>query len=163
MLLAGDMPAPIRRVLPLLVRFEGLFLTVYLCPAGVPTIGLGSTRYADGRRVALGDPPITTEHAYLLAVHQLRTEYLPQVLRLCPGADGFDKIAALLDFAYNMGLGALAASTLRRRVNEGDWAGAQREIQRWTQGGGRTLRGLVIRRAVEAALLAGPAALTTGP
>ena len=166
MLLAGEVPAPIRRVLPLLVRFEGLFLTVYLCPAGVPTIGLGSTRYADGRRVALGDPPITAEHAYLLAVHQLRTKYLPAVLRLCPGADSFDsfdRIAALLDFTYNLGVGALAASTLRRRVNAGDWAGAQREIRRWTQGGGRTLRGLVIRRAVEAALLERAAGLPAAP
>jgi lysozyme len=154
MLLAGEIPAPVRRVLPLLVRFEGMSLTVYLCPGGVPTIGLGSTRYADGRRVALGDPPITAEHAWLLAVHQLRTEYLPAVLRLCPGADSFDRLAALLDFAYNLGIGALMSSTLRRRVNARDWAGAQREIQRWIKASGRTLRGLIIRRAVEAALLA---------
>ena len=152
--LGADIPAPIRRVLPMLGRFEGLYLRPYLCPAGVPTIGLGSTRYADGRRVALTDPPITTEHAWLLAVCQLRAEYLPAVLRLCPGAQSFDQVAALLDFAYNLGLGALAGSTLRRRVNAGDWPGAQHEIKQWTQGGGRTLRGLVIRRAAEAAMLA---------
>jgi lysozyme len=100
------------------------------------------------------DPPITREHAYILAVHQIRTEYLPAVLKLCPGADSFDKIAAITSFAYNCGIDGLRASTLRRRVNAGDWPGAQREMNRWTRGGGRVLRGLVIRRAVEAAMLA---------
>jgi len=146
-------PAPIKRALPVIVRFEGLRLRPYLCPAGVPSVGLGSTRYLDGRPVRLTDPPITREHAYALAVEQLRREYLPAVLRLCPGAQSFDQIAALLDFAYNLGIAALAGSTLRKRVNAGDWPGAQQEIKRWNRGGGRVLRGLVIRRAVEAAML----------
>lgn len=139
--------------LPLILQFEGLRLRPYLCPAGVWTIGLGSTRYLDGRPVRPTDPPITREHAYALAVEQLRREYLPAVLRLCPGADGFDRLAALLDFAYNVGVGALAASTLRRRVNAGDWPGAQRELARWVRGGGRVLPGLVKRRAIEAQML----------
>lgn len=151
---AGEVPAPVRRVLPLLVRFEGLYLRPYLCPAGVWTIGLGSTRYLDGRPVGPKDPAISAEHAYLLAVAQIRSDYLPGVLRLCPGADSFDRIAALVDFAYNLGIGALAGSTLRRRVNAGDWQGAAQELQRWNRGGGRVLRGLVIRRAAEAAMLA---------
>lgn len=151
--MTDTIPAPVRRVLPLLERFEGLYLRPYLCPAGVWTVGLGSTRYLDGRRVGPKDPPITREHAYLLAVHQIRTEYLPAVLALCPGADSFDKIAALTDFAYNLGIGALKGSTLRKRVNAGDWPGAQKEIQKWNKGGNRVLRGLVIRRAVEAAMM----------
>lgn len=150
---AAAVPAPVRRVLPLLVRFEGLYLRPYLCPAGVWTIGLGSTRHLDGRPVRPTDPPITPEHAYLLAVAQIRAEYLPAVLKLCPGAQSFDQVAALVDFAYNLGIGALRGSTLRKRVNAGDWPGARAEIQRWTRGGGRVLRGLVIRRAVEAAML----------
>ena len=145
--------APIRRALPVLVQFEGLRLRPYLCPAGVWTIGLGSTRYLDGRPVLPTDQPITREHAYALAVEQLRREYLPAALRLCPGADTFDRLAALLDFAYNCGVAALAASTLRRRVNAGDWPGAQRELARWIRGGGRVLPGLVKRRAVEAQML----------
>lgn len=150
---AAAVPAPVRRVLPLLVRFEGLRLRPYLCPAGVWTIGLGSTRHLDGRPVRPTDAPITPEHAYLLAVAQIRAEYLPAVIELCPGAQSFDQVAALVDFAYNLGIGALRSSTLRRRVNAGDWPGARAEIQRWTRGGGRVLRGLVIRRAVEAAML----------
>lgn len=153
--MAGEhVPAPVRRVLPLLVRFEGMYLRPYLCPAGVWTIGLGSTRYLDGRPVQPTDPPITPEHAYMLAVAQIRAEYLPAVLQLCPGADTFDRVAALVDFAYNLGVGALRSSTLRRRVNAGDWPGASRELRRWSRGGGRVLRGLVLRRAAEAAMLA---------
>jgi lysozyme len=147
-------PAPIKRALPVIARFEGLRLRPYLCPAGVPSIGLGSTRYLDGRPVCLTDPPITREHAYALAVEQLRREYLPAVLRLCPGIDSYDRLAGVLSFTYNCGVGALQASKLRRRINAGNWPGAQVEIRRWTHGGGRELRGLVIRRAVEAAMLA---------
>ncbi len=140
-------------VVPLLERFEGLYLKPYLCPAGVPTIGLGSTRYLDGRLVRLTDPPITRGHAYALAKDQLRREYLPAVLALCPGADNTERIAALTDFAYNLGTTALRGSTLRKRVNEQDWEAARRELLRWTRGGGRVLPGLVSRRRAEAALI----------
>lgn len=148
-------PAPITRALPVITRFEGLRLQPYLCPAGVWTIGLGSTRYLDGRPVRPTDPPITREHAYALAVEQLRREYLPAVLRLCPGIDSFDRLAGVLSFTYNVGAGALQASTLRRRINAGDWPGAQTELRRWVRGGGLVLPGLVLRRAVEAGMLEG--------
>jgi lysozyme len=144
----------VRLVLPLLVQFEGLRLRPYLCPAGTPTIGVGATRYLDGRRVQLTDQPITRETAMVLLRESVERDYLPAVLRLCPGADTPERIAALVSFAFNLGIGALRASTLRRRVNAGDWPGAQREIRRWINAAGRPLRGLVIRRAVEAAMLA---------
>lgn len=140
-------------VMPLLERFEGLRLKPYICPAGVPTIGLGSTRYLDGRPVTLADRPITKGHAYALAKDQLSREYLPGVLALCPGADSPERIAALTSWSYNLGLTALRGSTLRKRVNEQDWEAAVEQIMRWTRGGGRVLPGLVARRTAEAALL----------
>jgi lysozyme len=60
---------------------------------------------------------------------------------------------ALVDFTYNLGVGRLQTSTLRRVVNAGDWQGAKEQLMRWTRGGGRVLPGLVKRRAAEAALL----------
>lgn len=158
MLAGGSMPQAAEvtaLVLPLLVQFEGLRLRPYLCSAGVPTIGVGATSYLDGQRVQLTDPPITRETALVMLRESVARDYLPAVLRLCPGADTPKRIAALVSFAFNLGVGALTVSTLRRRVNAGDWPGAQREIKRWTRGGGRVLRGLVIRRAAEAAMLAG--------
>jgi lysozyme len=129
-------------------RFEGLYLTPYLCPAGVPTIGYGATHYVDGRPVRLTDPAITRDAAERMLVLQLERTYMPAVLALCPGLGGA-RLAALTDFTFNLGTGALRASTLRRRVNACDWAAVPGELRRWVRGGGRVLRGLVLRREAE--------------
>ncbi len=73
-------------------------------------------------------------------------------LALCPLLTGCSH-AAIADFAYNLGLGRLRASTLRRKINAGDIDGAVIELKKWVRGGGRVLPGLVARRAAEAALL----------
>jgi lysozyme len=134
-------------------RFEGLSLTPYLCPAGVATIGYGSTRYEDGTAVTLVDPPITQDRARALLLRQICVDYLPAVVRLCPGADTPERAAALTDFAYNLGVGALRSSTLRRKVNAGQWGEVPEQLGRWVYGGGRRLRGLVRRRQAEAELV----------
>ena len=134
-------------------RFEGLYLSPYLCPAGVPTIGYGATYYEDGTRVQLTDPPITRARAEVLLLWMVRTVYLPAVVKLCPAVDNPQRLAALIDFTFNLGAGQLKASTLRKRVNAGDWDAVPGELRKWTRGGGRVLRGLVIRREAEAALI----------
>lgn len=134
-------------------RFEGLYLTPYLCPAGVPTIGYGATYYEDGRRVQLTDPPITRERAEALLLWMVRTKYLPSVVALCPGARDPGRLAALIDFTFNLGSGNLRASTLRKRVNAGDWDQVPTELRKWVRGGGRVLRGLVLRREAEIELV----------
>lgn len=134
-------------------RFEGLYLTPYLCPAGVPTIGYGATRYLDGRPVKLTDPPISREAAERLLLRQVERTYLPAVLRLCPRVDDANRLAALIDFCFNLGAGNLSASTLRKRVNAGRWADVPAELRKWNRGGGRVLAGLVKRREAEAALV----------
>lgn len=134
-------------------RFEGCYLTPYLCPAGVATIGVGATYYEDGTRVTLFDPPITRERAEALLLWMLRTKYLPAVIRLCPEIDTPERLAAIIDFAFNLGSGALKASTLRRRINEGRWEDVPSQLSRWNKAGGRVLRGLTNRRAAEAALI----------
>jgi lysozyme len=134
-------------------RFEGLYLSPYLCPAGVATIGVGATYYEDGTRVQLTDPPITRARAEALLLWMVRTQYLPAVVRLCPGIDNPNRLAALIDFTFNLGSGQLKASTLRKRVNEGRWDDVPTELRKWVRGGGRVLRGLVIRREAEVALL----------
>ena len=59
---------------------------------------------------------------------------------------------ALVSLAFNIGLGAFRASTLVRKLNAGDIAGAAGQFARWNRGDGRVLPGLVVRRAAEAAL-----------
>lgn len=134
-------------------RFEGLYLRPYLCPAGIPTIGYGATYYEDGVRVTLADPAITRTRAELLLLWMVRNVYLPTVLKLCPGVDTPGRLAALIDFAFNLGASRLKASTLRRRVNAGAWSAVPAELRKWIMGAGRRLRGLAIRREVEITLV----------
>lgn len=145
--LAVDVAAALAR------RFEGFASLPYLCPAGVPSIGYGATYYEDGRAVKLTDPEITRERAEALMLWAVKTQYLPAVLRLCPNVDTPDRMAALIDFVFNLGAGRLRASTLRRKVNAGDWHAAKVQIMRWVIGGGRPMRGLQRRRAAERDLM----------
>jgi lysozyme len=134
-------------------RFEGFVPHPYLCPAGVPSIGYGATYYENGRAVKLTDPPITRARAESLLIWAVRTIYLPAVLRLCPAVDTPERLAALIDFVFNLGAGRLRDSTLRRKVNAGDWDAARVQVMRWVMGGGRKLRGLERRRAAERDLM----------
>ena len=141
-------------------RFEGFSSKPYICPAGVPTIGYGSTYYADGRKVTMADAVIDEPQARMLLMHELLNTYAPGVIRQCPillalAAQTRDwrKLNAIVDFAYNLGVGRLQTSTLRRKINAQDWEGAKEQLMLWTRGGGKVLRGLVIRRQAECALL----------
>lgn len=134
-------------------RFEGLYLAPYLCPAGVPTIGYGATYYHDGRAVQLTDAPITREQADALLQWMVSTVYLPAVIKLCPTVDTPERLAALIDFTFNLGARNLKNSTLRRKVNASDWAAVPAELRKWVKGGGRVLRGLVLRREAEIVLI----------
>jgi lysozyme len=59
------------------------------------------------------------------------------------------KFNAIVDFAYNLGVGRLQTSTLRRKINAQDWVGAKEQLRLWVRGGGRVLPGLVKRREAE--------------
>lgn len=132
----------------LIKHFEGCRLMPYLCPAGVWTCGWGST----GHDVFPGRT-WTQEYAdYRMQQDAIR--FAVGVLAACPSLASSDRrLSALADFAYNCGLPAFNASTLRRRALVGDWTAAKSELARWVRGGGRVLPGLVARRAAEAALL----------
>jgi len=135
-------------------RFEGAFLRPYICPAGVWTIGYGATFYPTGARVGPYDPPITLTQAEDLLQFMLHSRFMPAVVNLCPGCNTPERLAAIMDFAFNLGQGALAASNLRKRINSGDWDAVPGELRKWTRGGGKVLRGLVARREAEIQLLA---------
>jgi lysozyme len=135
-------------------RFEGFRAKPYLCPAGIPTIGYGSTYYADGKKVTLNDSSISQEAANDLLMYELQHTYLPGALRNCPVlATNERKCNAIVDFCYNLGVGRLQTSTLKRKINAQDWDGAKEQLMLWTKGGGKVLPGLLKRRQAEVTLL----------
>ena len=135
-------------------RYEGYRSKPYLCPAGVPTIGYGSTYYADKRKVTLEDPPMEEGAARALLMVELEHTYLPGVLRNCPVlATNERRCNAIVDYAYNLGVGRLQTSTLKRKINAQDWDGVQEQLMLWTKGGGKVLPGLVARRKAECLLV----------
>ena len=139
----------------LCVKFEGLLLKPYSCPAGIPTIGVGATFYQDGRKVTLQDPPISKDMAMDLLKFHLEKVFLPGVFRQCPALanEKSGRIAAILDFAFNAGIGRLQTSTLKRKINAQEWEQAQEQLMLWTKGGGKVLPGLLKRRQAECSLL----------
>lgn len=151
----ADRPTAVEIAAALCRRFEGFYSRPYLCPAGVPTIGYGATHYLDGRRVTLKDAAISRETAERLLIAQIERTYLPAVLRLCPSmlTASAERMAAIIDFTFNLGDGRLRSSTLRKRINAGEWELVPVELRKWTIGGGKVLRGLVLRREAEIALV----------
>lgn len=126
-------------------------LDPYICPAGVPTIGWGSTWGFDGEAITMGHRPITMDEAQALLEQELH--HVERVIRkLITVPLTASQHAALASFTYNVGSGNLQASTLRRKINRGDYEGAADEFPKWRKAGGRILRGLVLRRAEERAL-----------
>lgn len=147
-----------QEALTLICDFEGYHRKLadgraapYLCPARVPTIGIGSTFYEDRRKVALSDPPITRERAFDLLAFELRECEAAVDRMVTRRLDPLSR-GALVSFAFNAGAGALKSSGLIRRVNAGDWRSVPAEFAKWRMGGGVVLAGLVRRRAAEAAL-----------
>ena len=137
-------------------KFEGFSAKPYLCPAGYWTIGYGTVFKPDGSQVNENHEPITKETAEEWLQHELRHNYMAGVLKLSPLlADRPEALGAITDFAYNLGVARYRASTLRRRINEEDWDAARIELAKWIRGGGRVLRGLVLRRKAEAEYLNG--------
>jgi lysozyme len=137
----------------LCVAFEGFKAAPYICPAGYPTSGYGTVWKPDGTKVTMDDPHIDAHTAAAWLKIELEGVCLPGVLKASPGLIAHpEKLGALLDFTYNLGVARYRASTLRARVNEGRWVEAADELPKWRMGGGRVLPGLVRRREAERAL-----------
>jgi lysozyme len=137
--------------LNLIKKYEGLRLSSYLCAASVPTIGYGSTRYPNGKKVLLGEKLTGEKEATQLLLATLSpfedavNKHLPN-LNQCQ----FD---ALVCFAYNVGTGALVKSTLlkKAKVNSADPSIVD-EFLKWNKVSGKVLAGLTNRRREEANL-----------
>ena len=129
--------------------FEGCLLKASNKLDGVWTIGYGQTGSYYGKKVGKG---MTTTKA--LAHAWLRDHSIKTYEAAVPiNQNQFD---ALVSFAYNVGIGAMAGSTAVRRLNQGDYTGAADALTMWTRCNGKVLPGLVRRRKEERALFLTP-------
>ncbi|EPW7259895.1 lysozyme [Citrobacter freundii] len=134
----------------LIKQFEGCKLTAYQDSVGVWTIGYGWTQPVDGKPIRAG-MTIKQETAERLLKTGL-VSYENDVSRLVKVGLTQGQIDALVSFTYNLGSRSLSTSTLLRKLNAGDYAGAADEFLRWNKAGGKVLNGLTRRREAERAL-----------
>lgn len=139
-----------KKSIDLLIELEGERLEAYLCPAGIPTIGVGLTTYPSGEKVKLGDK-ITQEQSreYL---KQMLEEFEKQVVLLLDGLPLPRKsLDALIIFTFNVGVGNFAKSTLLKKIKaeRNNLKEIEKQFNRWIYSGNRVLQGLMIRRLKE--------------
>lgn len=137
----------------ILRQFEGCKLVAYKCPAGYWTIGYGNRYYADGTPVQEGDK-IDQETANRLL--DITIEKFEKQVKLLLGDTLLvtlpkEAIDPLISFAFNVGTGAFAKSTLLKKIKENklNFDGIEAEFMKWNKGGGKVLDGLTKRRKVE--------------
>lgn len=134
----------------LIKEFEGCKLTAYQDSVGVWTIGYGWTQPVDGKPIRAG-MTIKQETAERLLKTGL-VSYESDVSRLVKVGLTQGQFDALVSFTYNLGARSLSTSTLLRKLNAGDYAGAADEFLRWNKAGDKVLNGLTRRREAERAL-----------
>lgn len=135
----------------LIKRYETLKLAAYLCPAGVPTIGWGTTIYPDGSKVKIGDV-ISKDYAQFCLNNDIK-RFVYKVDAFTTDRVNQNQFDALVSFAYNVGDTNLKKSTLLKLVNEDPNNKKIRgQFLRWCYADGVKLDGLSERRAKEADL-----------
>ena len=131
---------------------KGEHYHAYHCPAGVLTIGWGHTHH-HGRKFDASSRWTAQEcdQAFLEDMETFERD-VRKLVRVPLEAHQFD---ALVSFTYNCGSGALAKSTLLKKVNAGDFDGAAKEFHKWNKANGKVHKGLTRRRASESLMFQG--------
>lgn len=133
--------------LSLIKEFEGCRLEAYQDSVGIWTIGFGWTHEVNQKIICSG-MKITMEMANNLLIDGLEKyeQGVESRVKITINQNQFD---ALVDFSYNLGVGALANSTLLKKLNAGDYQAAADEFVKWNKAGGKVLSGLTRRRQAE--------------
>ena len=120
------------------------------------TIGYGSTFDEWGVKVREGD--VWTHEKALRAKEAALNAFLKALLSLSPKLilEPPRRIAAVLSWCYNVGMGNYRISTFKRKIDEGDWEEAAEQCLRWNKANGKVMRGLTRRRQAEANAIFNP-------
>lgn len=133
----------------LITGFEGLRLTPYLCSARIPTIGYGNTYYPNGKHVTLLDEKITQEQAFEM-FKEVADRFALAVNRQLKKEVTQNQFNSLVSFAYNVGTGNFASSTLLNKVNiNPNDLSIKTEFLKWNKVNKTAIKGLTIRRNQE--------------
>lgn len=141
--------------LKLITEFEGFVPNWYPDPAHgwkVPTCCYGHTDAAGAPKYADDKARIFTKTEGMEILRRDLVQYEDAVKRVVKVQLNENQIGALTSFTFNLGAGNLEKSTLVKKINAGDMAGASKEFSRWNKAAGKVLPGLTRRRAAEAAL-----------
>jgi lysozyme len=155
----------------LMHQYEGYRTKPYLCPAHIWTIGYGHVLYQEQIKLPVvrvegytgmirKEMPLKPEDNRVWTKEEIEKLFADDVasfergvLRLAPPVAGrqgaFD---ACVSFAFNAGLGTFQRSSIRIKLNRGDWEGAADALLLYCMGGGKILAGLKKRRDAEKAL-----------
>lgn len=137
----------------LVKRFEGLHKVVrrdpvavqaYKCPAGVWTIGWGTTK-------GVKEGMVWSLDQCEAALHRDLEAAVASAKRISPNLTG-SRLMAIADFIYNLGAGNYQSSTLRRKIQHEEWDEVPEQLRRWVFAKGKKLPGLVLRREAEVIL-----------
>lgn len=132
--------------------FEGFSSTPYRDSVGIPTIGYGTIRYPNGKKVTMQDEAITIEQAKVFMKHDVERFELA-VDAMCPDDLTQNMFNALVSFCYNLGENSLRTSTLLKKLKQNTHdASISAEFKKWNMAGGHVVDGLVRRRGAEARL-----------
>ena len=134
--------SPSDKALDLIRQFEGLRLAAYKCPAGVPTIGYGTTR---GVKMGM---TVTKDEAEKLLQADV-TPFSDRINKLVKVKLNQNQFDALVSFVYNVGSGAFADSTMLKLINQNLLDDAANQFIRWNKANGEVLTGLTRRRMAE--------------
>jgi lysozyme len=140
--------------LALIEHCESLRLRAYQDPVGIWTIGYGAIRGLDGLPVNAATPPLTLDQAQAVLKRDCATA-VRAIQRLITTPLTQHQFDALCSFTFNLGSGALQASTLRQCIQRGDHEQAAQQFQKWSYAKGVKLPGLVKRRLAESILYSG--------
>ena len=137
--------------LKLIEHFEGCKLTPYRDCVGLWTVCIGHL-IGDGHTLPNDwNRTFTLEEAYALLAKDV-ARFERGVERYCPNRLTQSCFDALVSFSFNLGLGTLQRSSLRQKVNRGDWDGAKKVLLKYNKANGKVLKGLDLRRKAEARL-----------
>lgn len=136
----------------MLAVFEGFRSAPYRDSVGVPTIGYGNTYYLDGRKVTMSDKPISKDEAKKLKIAVINKDFAPAVNRLLENQIKAGKITqnmfdALISLVYNIGVGALAKSSVINHLKNDDKQKSADAFLLWKNAGGKPI--LLKRRQKE--------------